>query len=254
LSVAERPADAQGRNVLGTILFRLDDVPGAIAAFEQATRLDPTLTEARVNLAQALRKTGRQDDARAALAEVQELKERETSLGRALVLLGMASHQLANGQRDAAVLNLRDAAAAAPDLAEVHYELGRALLRDPARRAEAEDALLRSVELDPRNARFRFEWAQLLVARGDQVAALDQLRQAVELQPSLAEAQRELARLALREHDWTQAAIALRAALAWEQGDAALPRPRLRQGLARRGRPASRGAPADEAEPEVVRT
>ena len=65
-SVAERPRDAQAHNVLGTVLLKLDDVNGAIEAFRAATRLDPALTEARVNLAQALVKAGRKDEARAA--------------------------------------------------------------------------------------------------------------------------------------------------------------------------------------------
>ncbi len=158
------------------------------------------------------------------LAEVRELKERETAQGRALILLGMASRQLEDGAVDAALANLRDAAQAAPDLAEAQYALARALVQARAAGSEAEDALLRAVKLDPRNARYRYEWARLLLARGDRVTALDQLRQAVALQPSLAAAQAEIGTLALEARDWATAASAYRAALAWQTGDAALHR------------------------------
>jgi tetratricopeptide (TPR) repeat protein len=135
----------------------------------------------------------------------------------------MASQQLEQGRRDAAIANLRDAASAAPDLAEAHYRLGLALAGKGAGHVpEAEDALLRAVRLDPRNARYRYEWARQLLARGDDVAALDQLWQAAELAPSLVPARRELGRLALRRRDWAAAAAALRGVLAWEEGDAAL--------------------------------
>jgi Flp pilus assembly protein TadD len=176
-----------------------------------------------VNLAQALDKGGSKDEARAVLDQVSRLKESEAALGRATVLLGLASQQRAAGQPDKALASLKEAAAAAPDLAEAQYRLGLAL-RERADRAGAEEALLRAVKLEPQSSRFRYEWARELAARGDQVAALDQLARAVELQPSLSAAQRELGGLALRAREWTLAARALRAALAWEAGDASLHR------------------------------
>jgi Flp pilus assembly protein TadD len=242
LSVAERPGDAQGRNVLGGLLLKLGDLEGAIDEFRHATRLDPRLTEAHVNLGQAFGKAGRRDEARAALAEVQRLKEQEAGLSRAMVLAGMATGQLEKGDVAAAVVNLREAVGAAPDLAEVHHLLGLGLQRasaSPAEAeasappaeaeasappAEAEEALLRAVQLDPVRAKFRYEWARLLSARGDTEGALGQLRKAVELQPSLVEAQTELSVLALRSQDWATAASALTAVLSWGGGDAAVHR------------------------------
>ena len=180
--------------MLGTCWLRLGDVDGAIEEFRRATRLDPRLTEAHVNLAQALNRADRKDEARVALDEAQRLKEQETALGRAMVLVGIATSQLAKGEKEGAIANLRDAVAAAPEFAEAQYQLGLALRQTSATPAEAEDALLRAVQLDPGRAVFRYEWARSLAARGDTVGAMDQLRKAVELQPSLVEAHRELAR------------------------------------------------------------
>ncbi|HEY7516256.1 MAG TPA: tetratricopeptide repeat protein, partial [Vicinamibacteria bacterium] len=224
LSVTERPGDAQGHNVLGTVLVRLGDIEGAVEEFRQATRLDPRSIEAHVNLAQALRKTDRDEETQAALATAQRLKEEEAGLGRAMVLVGMASGQIDKGERAAAVANLRDAVAAAPDFGEAHYRLGLALSKTASSSAEAEDSLLRAVQLEPDHATYRYEWARLLAEKGDTTAALDQLRRAAALQPSLADAHRELGRLALRSRDWGEAAKALRAALVWRPDDASLRR------------------------------
>jgi Flp pilus assembly protein TadD len=67
--VAERPRDAQAHNILGTILLKLDDVDGAVEEFRRAVQLEPRLTEAQVNLAQALMKTGHVQEARITLAK-----------------------------------------------------------------------------------------------------------------------------------------------------------------------------------------
>jgi Flp pilus assembly protein TadD len=224
LSAAERPADAQARNVLGTVLLRLGDVDAAIDEFRQGARLDPRAIEARVNLAQALSRAGRTDESRAVLEEAQRLKEQEAELGRAMVLVGLAAGQLEKGETAAAIANLRDATDAAPDFAEAHHRLGLALLRPPERKADAEESLLRAVRLAPDRAAYRYEWARLLAARGDATGALDQLRQAVELAPSLVPAQRELARVALAAREWSTAERALRSALAFGGDDAALHR------------------------------
>jgi Tfp pilus assembly protein PilF len=152
---------------------------------------------------------------------VQRLKERETALSQAMVLVEMAATQLDRGTAAAAVRSLRDAVAASPDFAEAHYRLGLALRKASAQPGEIEDALLRAVRLDPGHGRARFEWARQLAARGDTVAATDQLRKAVELQPSLVDAHRELAHLAKAAGDWTAAVEELQAVLAWEPQDAA---------------------------------
>ena len=221
LSVAERPEDAQGHNVLGSVLLKLGDMEGAIEQFRLAARLDPRLTEAYVNLAQALVKGGRQDEAGRVIAEVKRLKERETGLGRAMLLVEVAARKFDAGEAGVAVASLREAVAASPDFAEAHYQLGLALRRASAPSAHAEDAFLRAVQLDPRHAPARYEWARQLAAHGDTMGAMDQLRKAVELQPGLVEAHRARARIARASREWVTAAAELQALLAWEPDDAA---------------------------------
>ncbi|HUG52277.1 MAG TPA: tetratricopeptide repeat protein [Vicinamibacteria bacterium] len=219
-SVAERPRDAQAHNVLGGILLRMGEVEDAIAELRRAAQLEPLLTEAHVTLAQALAKAGRPDEARSVLADVRRLKDEEAALSRAMLLLDAGVKQLDAGQAAASVASLREAVAAAPAFAEAQYHLGRALGRAGAPPAEAEEALLQAVRLDPGHALARYEWAKALAARGDRVAAVDQLSQAVERQPSLVAAHRERARLAAAAGDWPAALGALQAALAWEPENA----------------------------------
>jgi Flp pilus assembly protein TadD len=175
------------------------------------------------------------------VAEVQRLKERETALGRALVLVEMGAGQLDKGDAAAAVASLREAVTVSPDFAEAHYRLGLALQKAAAPPSQVEDALLRAVQLDPAHARARFEWARLLAARGDTVGARDQFRQALSRQPSLVDAHRELARMAAAAGDWPAAVAELQAVVAWEPGDARARRD-LTAALARMKptRPASR--------------
>jgi tetratricopeptide (TPR) repeat protein len=127
----------------------------------------------------------------------------------------MGGKQTAAGDTAAAAASLREAVQAAPEFAEAWYQLGLALAAAPGASSEAEDALLRAIQLEPGHARARFEWARRVAARGDTVAALDQLARAVELQPSLVDAHRERARLSLAASDWAAAAESLRAAIAW---------------------------------------
>jgi tetratricopeptide (TPR) repeat protein len=217
-SVALLPGDAQGHNVLGTVLLRLGDLRGAIEAFRQATRLDSSLTEARVNLAQALVKAGRKDEARKEAAEVERLKAEEAGLGRAMLLVETAAGQWAKGQLAGAVSQLREATAASPSFAEAHYQLGLALRRSGVDPREAQMPFLRVLQLEPGHAPARYEMAKILVELGETDSAVLQLRKAVEQRPSLAEARRELARLAARSHDWATAVYELQAALVWEPG------------------------------------
>jgi tetratricopeptide (TPR) repeat protein len=220
-SVERLPGDAQGHNVLGTVLLRRGDVAAAIESFGQAVRLDPSLTEARVNRAQALLRAGRRDEARAEAEEVERLKAAEAGVGRAMILMETAAAHLSQGRAAAAERELREATAAAPSLPEAHYRLGLALRRAVADARKAQAPFLRVLELDPSHAGARHEIGHILAALGETDSAVLQLRLSLALRPSLVEARRELARLAATTGDWTTAVTELQAALAWEPADAA---------------------------------
>jgi tetratricopeptide (TPR) repeat protein len=72
--VRRRPGDATAWHRLGsTLLFALDEAPEAVAAEEEAVRLDPDDAESRVTLALALDAVGRYAEASAAFDEALRL-------------------------------------------------------------------------------------------------------------------------------------------------------------------------------------
>ena len=171
------PDDALGHHLLGSVLLKQGDLPGAIEELRQAVRLDPTLSEARVNLAQSLARSGKREEALQEQAEVRRLNERNANIGRALILLETAATKLAHDQRPEAIADLREATTLAPDFAEAQYQLGAA--------AGDERALRQALSLNPHDPRAHAALGRLLASRGDHVAATQELRRAAELAPGL---------------------------------------------------------------------
>ena len=72
-ALVNNPRNARILNWKGYALYRTQAYAQAIASFEQATRIEPALAEIHYNLALALWKSGRQDDARQALKRAYEV-------------------------------------------------------------------------------------------------------------------------------------------------------------------------------------
>jgi tetratricopeptide (TPR) repeat protein len=230
-SVAQRPGDAMGHHLLGTVLQKMSASEAAIEAYQQAVRLDPTLTEARVNLAQALARAGRSSEARAEQQEVLRHNAARANIGRTLVLLDSAGQQAAQGHADVALAQLREAVTLSPSLADAHYRLG-SLLAQRQRADDARAALREAIALEPRHARAHYELAQVLERLGDRTAALEAAQRAAALAPGLLDGQRLVARLAGESARWDVAAAALESLVAWAPDGAAhhaLGRVRMRQ-------------------------
>jgi hypothetical protein len=68
LAVAQRPEDAEGHDILGTVLLKSGDVSGAIEEFRRAITLNPELAQAHASLAQALQRAGQKEEAQKQLA------------------------------------------------------------------------------------------------------------------------------------------------------------------------------------------
>jgi len=73
-AVALLPGDAESHFLRGMVLTREGDTTAAVADLELALSLDPSHTEAKYNLAIALRRTGEVERSAALLAEVQEAR------------------------------------------------------------------------------------------------------------------------------------------------------------------------------------
>ncbi len=220
-AVAASPEDAQALHLLGAVLLKRDEVEAGLDALERAIKLEPSLVEARVTLAQALARAGRRDEARRQQDEVRRLNDERAALGRAMVLVDTAAGKQRTGDGAARVSALREAVAVAPTFAEAHYQLALALTESGAPGAEVEAALRRALELRPQHAPSLHALGALAVRQGNEPAARDAFNRATTLAPGLLAAQRARASLAIAREDWAAAVAALDAVVAWEPDDAA---------------------------------
>ena len=222
LATASLPDDAEAHHLLGTVLLKLNRVDEAMAQLREAIRLDPALVEARVNLAQALARSGEAaliEAARTQQAEVRRLNDENARIGRTLVLLQTASERTAGGDTAAAIAQLREAIEITPAFPEAHYQLGLALERASAPSSDIERTFRTVLQLNPDHAPARHHLGALLARRGDVEGAKSELQRAIELAPGLVDAHRELARIALEARDWTAAVRHLDQVLLWNPDD-----------------------------------
>lgn len=123
------------------------------------------------------RKAGELDALRAQLASP------SSAIG--FYTLGLAA--FAAGDEREAVVALRQAAAMKPEVADIQYRFGVALL-DGEKFADAREPLSRAVQLAPKTARYRAPLAVCLGRLGDRKGAVDALRDFAGLSPSPDEA------------------------------------------------------------------
>jgi tetratricopeptide (TPR) repeat protein len=154
-AVAARPGSAPAHQLLGRVLARRLHWPEALAAFEQARRLDPQLPgldreQGRAHFAL--------EEHAAAARWLRRAAERSPGDDALALELGLA--ELALGEYEAAARAFEQVARN-PDLAQVAlYNLGVARAR-AGRREQARDAFERAVILDPPSPIARRAWSQV---------------------------------------------------------------------------------------------
>jgi tetratricopeptide (TPR) repeat protein len=140
------PGDAATHADLGLVLARVNQLPQAIAAYEQALAIDPNLPDARSNLATLLFQTGRTDEGTGLLREAAAAYP-----GRPDIQQNLANVLLMTGQEEAAAQVLRDAIAVNATDAGLRHMLGVVLTFQG--KVEDSVAMFReALEIDPGNA------------------------------------------------------------------------------------------------------
>ena len=111
LKVFEVTRDARAANSVGFVYFNLDRMDEAIAAFQEAYRLNPSLPTAARNLAESFEKKGQEDEARYWYTTALAVFDRELARGgpRADLLSGRAFCAAKLGRYDEALANVREA-------------------------------------------------------------------------------------------------------------------------------------------------
>ncbi len=219
LAVAQRPEDAEGHDILGTVLLKSGDVSGAIEEFRRAITLNPELAQAHASLAQALQRAGQKEEAQKQLADLEHINQGNANVGRAMILVETAENHMKKGEQSTAVGELQEAVTLSPDFTEAHYQLGLALRQSSDGSTKAEAAFRQVLQLDPNHALAHLQLGLLLAARGDKTRASSDFEKAAKLAPGLTEAHRSLGRLAADSRDWATAIREFQAVIAWTPED-----------------------------------
>jgi tetratricopeptide (TPR) repeat protein len=206
---AAQPPAATAHVVLGRVYATRMEYGDAVAAFNEALRLNPRMLQAHIQLARTYFLMGRIDDA---LAASQVAFKLQPNLPDVQVLIARA--YLAKGDAGAAEKSLKLLSASNPKSAAIQAQLGyvemlrknpaaarvafdRALQLDPSQadaiqalntmdlragnKAAARDRVERRVKAEPKNAGMRMLAGQTYIALGDLPSAERALREAIDL-------------------------------------------------------------------------
>jgi tetratricopeptide (TPR) repeat protein len=136
-------------------------VDQAADEFREALRLDPAALPARVDLSNALLAQGKTSEA---VAECRDVLEKDPRQVRAIVVL--ASALAAQGQTDEAISSLERASELEPSNAATHFRLGRALY-DRGQSPSAVAHLNEAIQLQPDDAAMLWQTAWILATSPD---------------------------------------------------------------------------------------
>lgn len=182
-SIEERFVDDYNYLRQGRSLEIFGRVTAAQSQYQEALRLNPNNTEARLALGLSYANRGQLDEAE---AEFQRIPEGDPRYDRALYCLGGVNAQ--RGDFGAAVTAYRRSLAVGDDdpgfEANIHVNLGRALLSlEDYEEATAE--LRAGLALDPQNVDAHIHLGNIAIRRGDLEGAILEFERALELDPSL---------------------------------------------------------------------
>ncbi len=181
--------NAMAHRHLGVALGRVGREEEAAAQYREALRLRPAAVSIRYDLALALARSGRPDEAERELALLLASDPRSADAHTLHATLLLVRGDGARG-----LAHLEEAVAIGPDVALYRRNLGLAYARAD-RAADAERELAEAVRLEPWSADGRNWLGFLLAARGDETGARAQFEAALQADPQHAEARANLARL-----------------------------------------------------------
>lgn len=212
-TAARTPAQRASEHFLLGLALEREGHPGAaIAAYNNAVRADPTVSEAWYRSGRLYLARGRVDEAvrcfRAELRYHPEHVEAARELGLGLAQLGDTTHAIAELKRLTRVRPRDD---------ESWRALGIAYSA-AGRTRQAEAALLRAVKLPPRRAVEHRDLGALMASLGRETEARAEYRRAIALDPKEATAWYNLANLERRAGRPEQALAAYREASARDTG------------------------------------
>jgi tetratricopeptide (TPR) repeat protein len=211
-ALALNPALANLRFNLGADLARLHDAPGAVTQLQQAIALGDKDPEVHFELANALRATGKTDDASKEMVAYQSAVQEKQATVLAGAKAAEAEVNLTKGDVQKAVALYREAFAATSKNALLGYKYAMAL--DKANDLEDEHTVLEQVvAIDPQIALAQNQLGYLDSRRGDNPGAEKHFIAAVTAAPGFTQAWISLAATLGMESKFPQAQQAVANAL-----------------------------------------
>jgi Flp pilus assembly protein TadD len=218
-AVALNPTDSSSRYYLGLTLAHLEDAHGAREQFEKAVVLDPSSAEAHFQLGTVLRNLGETQQAREQFTLSRQMSDAKARHAVASAKASEAAQKLEAGELQQAIALYREALDAAPENAQLTYQLAVALDRAGDSAAER-TALEQAVRIDPSLSVAQNQLGILLARDGDPKAAEEHLRRAVQSSPDYTQAWVNLAATLGAESRYAEAQEAIARALQLDPGNA----------------------------------
>jgi tetratricopeptide (TPR) repeat protein len=178
------PADPVPYLTLSGHLGRQGDVAGALAAAKKALEIDPSLTDAKLRVAEITVDVGYRDGDAEKIRQGEQMAEEVLSAGTpsASALMVMAKIHLAQQKVDEAIEGLRAALEFAPNSSQAHFLLGTAL-SVKGERTTARTELARALEIDPGMLEARRVLAQVHALLGEHEYAIEEARSYLAAKP-----------------------------------------------------------------------
>lgn len=185
-AIAAAPWEPALHNNLGNLLYRSEDLEGAVQAYGKAVELKPDYAEALYNQGAALSLMEQHDQALSAYRKALALAP--SLVGARVQIAALLHHR---GENENA-LKMLDAAGGS---FEAWYYRG-AILHALARHDEAATAFRKALEIAPRRFEAQYALAGSLAASGREDEAIAAYRATIEMAPGYLPAHREFNRLA----------------------------------------------------------
>jgi superkiller protein 3 len=177
-----RPEQAHEYLLRGQAFLKLQDNPQALAAFQEAVRLDPKLAPAYDGLGIAYCRAGRVDQGREALVRARALDPKNPGYPFSL---GICEDSAGPKGYEAALAAFRKAEELDPKNAGVQFQVGSALQK-LGRHQDAVAYFQKAIELDPQMSVAYNNLGVSLAALGEYEEAVKLYQQAIKLHPELA--------------------------------------------------------------------
>jgi tetratricopeptide (TPR) repeat protein len=198
-ATAAKPDDEKTWLVLSAFRSRQGDLPGALAAAEDAIKRNPDSKTAKLRKAELLLDMGYREGSKEKIAEGRSITDAVLAKepGNSDALFVKAKIDLAESRNEDAITALRRALETKPDWAQAHFLLGSALfLQNDRNGARAEVA--RAVEIEPDLLEARKLLARIQASLGQFDLAAEEGRKFLDAKPKDADARLQLAQALVR--------------------------------------------------------